>query len=105
MELSYKKLSIGGAVFYGSFPEYLPGTAVQAINLISGTVEGEEAMTVYAREQDKGDLIFDARIAYQVFKFMKASFIVKNVANKLYAIRPGKAEPVRNFTVQLQFNL
>ena len=105
LELSYKKLSIGGAVFYGSFPEYLPGTVVQAINLISSTVEGEEAMTVYAREQDKGDLIFDARIAYQVFKFMKASFIVKNVANKLYAIRPGKAEPVRNFTVQLQFNL
>lgn len=105
LELSYKKLSIGGAVFYGSFPEYLPGTAVQAINLISGTVEGEEAMTVYAREHDKGDLIFDARIAYQVFKFMKASFIIKNVANKLYAIRPSKAEPIRNFTVQLQFSL
>ncbi|MFT4524287.1 MAG: outer membrane receptor protein involved in Fe transport [Bacteroidia bacterium] len=105
LELSYKNLSIGGAIFYGSFPEYLPGTAVEAINLVSGTVEGEEAMTAYAKLHQAGDLIFDARISYQVLKFMRVGFIVKNIGNKLYAIRPSKAEPIRNYTFQLQFDL
>ena len=105
IELSYKKLSIGGAIFYGSFPEYLPSTATRAINLISGPVEGRPAMDVYAEQHAAGDLIFDARVSYRFFKFLRASFIVKNLGNQLYAIRPSKAEPIRNYTLQLQFDI
>ena len=53
----------------------------------------------------QGDLIFDARVSYRFFKFLRASFIVKNLGNKLYAIRPSKAEPIRNYTLQLQFDI
>ena len=103
LQLDYKKFGVGVGVFYGSFPEYLPGTAVSAVNLISSPDgSGLSPFESYASKHQKGDMIWDLRASYQLFKFLKVTFIVKNVGNKLYALRPSKAEPIRNYTLQIQ---
>ncbi len=105
LQLDYKRFGIGMSVFYGSFPEYYPGVAVDAVNLISSNDgSGLPPFESYASRHQKGDLIFDVRASYQLAKFLKATFIVKNVGNKMYALRPSKAEPIRNYTLQLRFN-
>lgn len=79
LQLDYKKVGIGMAVFYGSFPEYLPGTAVQAVNLISSSDgSGLEPFESYASRHQKGDIIWDLRASYRFAKFLKATFLVKN---------------------------
>jgi outer membrane receptor protein involved in Fe transport len=43
------------------------------------------------------------RVSYQIFKVMKASFIINNLTNRIYSYRPSKVEPIRNYTLQLRF--
>jgi len=47
-----------------------------------------------------GSLTLDLRASYY-FKKASISFIVKNVTNRLYALRPLYAEPPRTYTIQL----
>ena len=48
----------------------------------------------------KGSLTLDLRASYY-FDKVSISFIVKNVTNRLYALRPLYAEPPRTYTLQL----
>jgi len=48
----------------------------------------------------KGALTLDLRASYY-FSNVSVSFIVKNVTNRLYALRPLMAEPLRTYTLQL----
>jgi outer membrane cobalamin receptor len=48
----------------------------------------------------KGAFTLDLRASYH-FEKVSVSFIVKNVTNRLYALRPLYAEPPRTYTVQL----
>jgi outer membrane receptor protein involved in Fe transport len=50
-----------------------------------------------------GDFIADLRVGITVNKNWKVGFIVKNISNRFYELRPGKAEPHRNFTMQLRY--
>ncbi len=54
----------------------------------------------YQDLQDNGTVVYNQRISYDFKKFGKVSFIVNNVANKEYAIRPARMDAPRNFTVQ-----
>ncbi|MCF8459957.1 MAG: TonB-dependent receptor [Flavobacteriales bacterium] len=100
VQLSFKKAAIGLTVVYNSYPENIPQTERVAVDFISGDLG---ATARYSKAHEKGDVIFNMRFSYQVFKIMKASFIINNLTNKLYAYRPSKAEPIRNFTLQLRF--
>jgi iron complex outermembrane receptor protein len=51
-----------------------------------------------------GSLIVDARISYS-FKTVMLAFIVKNIFNKEYTLRPMCLEPPRTFTFQINYNL
>jgi iron complex outermembrane receptor protein len=51
-----------------------------------------------------GSLIADARVSYS-FKTIALAFIVKNIFNKEYALRPMCIEPPRTFTFQINYNL
>jgi iron complex outermembrane receptor protein len=51
-----------------------------------------------------GNLIMDARASYS-FKTVTLAFIVKNLFNKEYTLRPMCIEPPRTFTFQINYNL
>ncbi len=96
--LSYKKASFGVTIVYGSYPENIPSTERLAVDLISGELG---ATVRYGEAHQKGDLVINLRASYQILKQLKATFIVNNISNKIYAYRPSAVEPIRNFTVKL----
>lgn len=100
VQLDYKKASLGITLIYNSYPENIPHTERTAVDFISGEFGATER---YSQAHQKGDLAINLRASYQIFKAMKASFIINNLTNRLYAYRPSKVEPIRNFTLQLRF--
>lgn len=59
----------------------------------------------YRTENPKGSFVYNQRISYDFRKYGKLSFIVNNVANSEYSVRPARMEPPRNFTVQYRVNI
>ena len=58
----------------------------------------------YRDTHPKGNWVFDARISYRLDKSLSCGFLVKNVFNCIYVMRPSDVQPVRTFTVQVIFN-
>ena len=56
--------------------------------------------TNFFEENKKGSLTLDLRASYY-FDKLSVSFLIKNVTNRLYALRPLYAEPPRTYTLQL----
>lgn len=94
IEFTFKRVSLGYTMYYGSFPE-----RIEQLYFI--VIDGLEE---YVEAHQGGDMVMGARLAYRVNERFKASFIVKNLTNHEYAQRPGKADPPRNFTLQLNFS-
>ena len=98
LSLSWKGISIGGSVYYGSYPEVIPELFTNAITIIVG--DGE-AFDRYEEDHKQGDWVFDIRAGYKINEKFKVGFIVKNLTNHYYALRPSRPEPIRNYTLQL----
>ncbi len=47
----------------------------------------------FRSSHNKGDYVFDGRIGVQVNKIVKISFIVNNIANRIYSLRPLYGSP------------
>jgi outer membrane receptor for ferric coprogen and ferric-rhodotorulic acid len=59
----------------------------------------------YRIQHAGGDWIHDMRISYQISKELKASFIVNNVGNAEYCLRPGDVRAPRMFLFQLMIKI
>ncbi|MES2761445.1 MAG: TonB-dependent receptor [Bacteroidota bacterium] len=127
IQLDYKKLSIGWSARYYSFMENVDRRFEQSIlheyNDIANGVNWDSIPSTYIiqglkeyRQEHRyntlvigdktilrwaGDWVHDSRISYQVSKTLKASFIVNNVFNAEYSLRPGDVRPPRMFLLQL----
>lgn len=95
IEFTFKKVSLGYTIYYGSFPEKID----QLFFIVIPSLDG------YAEKHKEGDTVMGARLAYKVSDRLKLSFIVKNLTNHEYALRPGRVDPPRNFTLQLNFKI
>lgn len=102
ISLTYKKFSGGFTAYYGSFPENIPDLFKSAINLIDG---GKRTIDTYIDDHEKGDWAFDIRLGYKINNKVNAGFLVKNLANREYAQRPGKLDPPRSYTLTLGIKL
>jgi len=100
IELKYWKFYLGTTLSYASEPELIPATIVLAVNYISGN----NTFTNYFTQHALGDMIADIRAGYIINKHFEVAFIVKNLANTYYMLRPGKPEPIRNYTFQFRYN-
>jgi len=58
----------------------------------------------YYHTHEKGSFVMDARISFFVKNFT-LSFIVKNLLNECYYLRPMLMEPTRTYTFQLVYDL
>ena len=53
----------------------------------------------------KGSFVLDLGVTYHITKTLKASFVIKNLLNKEYTLRPMYVEPPRTFTLQLSYRI
>ena len=100
-QATYKGISAGFTLQYLSFME-----------AIDKFLDGDPTMSAqnpytnihYFREQyDQGTLVLNARVAYQLAKFVKVSVLVNNLLNDEFAIQPGKLEAPRNYALRADF--
>ncbi len=101
IELSYWKCYVGASFYYGSIPELIPGFFQAAANLI---FKDPEALNKYVAQHSKGDFYADIRAGIKINDRFSMGFIVKNIGNRFYSLRPGRPEPLRNFTMQFRYN-
>lgn len=101
VEATYKKYSLGLSVNYNSFPENIPEVFTLALGVLDN---GKGTFARYVQDHQKGDWVVDVRFGYQVNDILRLGFNIKNLANHEYALRPGKLEPPRNFTLQMRLS-
>lgn len=58
----------------------------------------------YFYEHNNGNTVVDMRISYAFAKHHKLAIISDNIFNRMYSLRPLKAEPMRNVTLQYTLN-
>lgn len=98
-EVVYKDFNLGITANYQSFMERID-------EAFEETILGQEffpGLKEYRSENDKGAVVFDGRIGYQISATSHISLIVKNLFNKEYMGRPGDIQPPR--TINLQYVL
>jgi iron complex outermembrane receptor protein len=59
----------------------------------------------YFKENQNGNLIFDARVSYALNRSHKFALIISNLANHKYSLRPLRMEPLRQIMVQYTFKI
>ena len=99
IEANYLKWGIGASLRYNSFMSNIDKVFEEPI---AGSTYILPGLKEYRQKYDKGNLVFDARIAYKITDNFRVSFIVNNVFNAEYSSRPGDIQPPRNFIAQLQ---
>jgi iron complex outermembrane receptor protein len=100
LELSYKGAYIGATVSYASYPEVFSPLFNIAANRIDGN---KKTFDTYNSRHQKGDIAADMRVGYKLNDHVSFGFIVKNLANRVYTLRPGRPEALRNFTLQFKY--
>ena len=100
VELDFWKIYVGVTGAYVSTPEKIPALFEAASLFLFGSLN---ALPNYYQQHVHGDAIFDIRAGVKLNEQIKLGFIVKNVGNVLYELRPGKAEPIRNYTLQFSY--
>jgi iron complex outermembrane receptor protein len=93
VEFGYKRFATGLSCRANSFMENIDVFFVDKYYF--------PGMQRYRDEHNKGDIIFDYRISYQLLKVAKASFIVNNIFNREVMGRPADFQPPRVYVLQL----
>jgi iron complex outermembrane receptor protein len=57
------------------------------------------------KDHRSGDTIFDARIGFDITPQLRAAFIVNNLLNREYSMRPLAIEAPRTMQVQMSLDL
>jgi len=100
IELTYWKCYLGATFNFVSTPEVIPPLFRTASNVLFHDLY---ALDRFHDAHSPGDFFMDMRAGINVNKHIRIGFIVKNVTNKLYALRPGKPEAPRNYTLQFKY--
>lgn len=107
MEFDYKKFTAGISLKYFSRIENLDKAIFdfEDATIASGGTIQPILYRKYFEHHNNGNTIIDARISYEIGLRHKISIISSNITNRMYSLRPLKAEPMRNITLQYILNL
>ena len=97
VELIYKKISLGASLRYYSFMQNIDNT----FYTLDASQVLPTGITKYREVHNNGTTIIDLRSSYQFTKTINAAFIINNIANLQYTLRPLKIESPRTFTIQV----
>ncbi len=103
-EIKYLKFATGFSFIYNSFIINIDEAFQE--ELITGMPSSAilPGLKKYRAEHNKGALIIDYRVSYNVTEFSKLSIMLKNITNQEYMGRPGDIQPPRNITLQYVLN-
>jgi len=96
IETDINALSIGLALNHTTFME--------AIDQIFNNPAVVADIGAYRKENNKGNVVFDVRAAYNFSTKSKLALVVKNATNLEYVVRPGIIEAPRSFTLKFSQN-
>ena len=101
VQAEYRRLLVGGSVRYNSH--------VRNIDLAFVQLDDDGTLATGARgwmdTHTTGDWIVDVRVGVKLSEQVRVSFIVNNLSNEVYAIRPLSIEAPRSMQVQLTYTL
>jgi len=105
-QLDFKDISTGISVLYMSrminidkaFEDLMGDGPGVGIELLPGLYE-------YRQKHNKGSIVFDYRISWNINKTSKLSLVIKNLFNEEYMGRPGDIRPPRNISLQYILSL
>lgn len=99
---SWKRLSGGVSFRYNSHVRNIDEAFIEFEKF--GAL-GDIGIEHWMDDHTTGDWITDVRVGYSLAPQVKASFIVNNLSNEVYAIRPMAIEAPRNFQVMLALDI
>jgi outer membrane receptor protein involved in Fe transport len=99
IQITYKIFSIGGSWRYFSPMQNIDKTFYRLETVLHSGIEK------YRNEHNYGTHIFDVRVGCEVTKKLKVSFVVNNLLNRSYSLRPLKIESPRTFALQLSLKV
>lgn len=107
IEVVYKNLSLGSSVRYFSKIENLDKAIFDFEDATKNTGGTLQAILYrnYYEHHNNGNVVVDARISYKWKLRHQLALISSNLLNRMYSLRPLKAEPMRSITVQYLLNL
>ncbi|MFN8286546.1 MAG: TonB-dependent receptor [Chitinophagales bacterium] len=93
-QTTYKGFIIGVSAFYNSFMKEIDNVGIGALKVVSD----------FRKTHSKGYFVMDVRAGYNYKDKFLFNFIVKNILNTEYMLRPALIEPPRNYTFQVGYN-
>ena len=98
IEFTYNKWSAGISYRYNSFMKNLDRIFIDLDTTLQLLPTG---IALYREERDgKGDFVIDTRFSYKASETVKVAFLINNLLNREYMIRPLTIEAPRTFLVQ-----
>jgi iron complex outermembrane receptor protein len=101
LQAQYKRFAPGVSVRYNSHVQNID----QAFLFIDTPILIPTGVTSWMNTHTTGDWIIDARLAYDLQKDLRVAFLVNNLTNLVYAIRPLSIEAPRSMQVMLTYTL
>lgn len=97
LEFEYKWFLIGASVRYNSF--------MQNVDKVFEALDGyglNTGVKQYRKDHNKGDYVVDMRLGFNIASHSRLSFLVQNLLNREYMLRPLDIMPPRTFAIQYQ---
>ncbi len=107
IEISYKKLTYGINVRYISYMVNMDPIFIgtETLPYLPPHFEPIPGISDWREKHHTGYAIVDMHLAYQYNDAVKVLFIVKNIFNQAYMVRPALLGPPQNFTLQVNIKL
>ncbi|HTO38875.1 MAG TPA: TonB-dependent receptor [Brumimicrobium sp.] len=103
IELKYQRVIFGFSGMYNSFMTNIDNSFENGVNILSQVnMPILAGLKEYRERNNKGDLVFDTRIGFEVNDNIQLFFIVNNLLNKEYMTRPGDIQAPRQFMLRIQ---
>jgi iron complex outermembrane receptor protein len=103
-QLDFKKISTGISVMYQSNMINID-KAFEKPLIDNSTIYLLPGLKEYREKHNKGYIVFDYRVTWNLNEQSKLSLVVKNIFNKEYMGRPGDIQPPRNVSLQYILSL
>ena len=105
MQFNYERLMWGVSVRYNSHVRNLDRIFVDLDESPAAQLRLETGASQWMKDHTTGTTIVDARIGFDLTKEARVAFIVNNLTNEVYALRPLSIEAPRSMQVQLSISL
>ena len=107
VEFNYDRFSAGISLKYFSKMENLDKAIFDFEDATVATCGTTQAILYrkYYENHNNGNVVIDGRVSYEIALRHRLSLISSNITNRMYSLRPLKAEPMRNIALQYMLSL